>query len=309
MRNRKLYALGSFFPVPARRLVFGLFAAVLATSATPVLAATPALASVEAVQWPVWIERDGVRRPVDAGETLKAEDRLLTGEDGRLLLRLADGSGVKLGERAQLAVGGLDRGGGVLNAAFAVTRGAFRFTTGLFQQVLKKRAVTVNVATITAGIRGTDLWGKSDEQRDLVCLLEGRISVTHPMAVEPKVMDQANTFFAADRGRAPAGVVPVDPVQVKQWAVETEVVTGGGVGRSSGFWQVRLARVETQAAALAIVDQSKALGFPAGVRVFRDSGGLRYEVRILRLASEAEALRVAGRLSAALKLADVAVRR
>ena len=33
---------------------------------------------------------------------------------------------------------------------------------------------------MTAGIRGTDLWGSSDAERDLVCLVEGRITVTHP---------------------------------------------------------------------------------------------------------------------------------
>ena len=65
--------------------------------------AAPAAAqtlSVEGVVSPAWVERGGQRQPVFAGMRLDNKDRVATGAGSRLLLRLADGSAVKLGETA-----------------------------------------------------------------------------------------------------------------------------------------------------------------------------------------------------------------
>jgi hypothetical protein len=55
---------------------------------------------------------------------------------------------------------------------------------------------------VTAGIRGTDLWGKSNDARDLVCLLEGKISVGaegHPAVT----LDQPLDFYQNPRDGSP----------------------------------------------------------------------------------------------------------
>src|SRR5688572_1990672 len=156
------------------------------------LLAAPAAAqtlTVEGVVSPAWIERGGARLPVAVGMRLNDKDRVVTGAGARLLLRMAEGSAVKLGENATVAVDGLadKKGAGVkrvVTAALDVVRGAFRFTTGIFDRRPAGRSVNIRVATVTTGIRGTDLWGKSDEKRDLVCLIEGRISVSHPQTGE-----------------------------------------------------------------------------------------------------------------------------
>ena len=49
----------------------------------------------------------------------------------------------------------------------------------VFAATLLERDVRVKVNAVTAGIRGTDVWGKSESDRDIVCLLEGRIDVSH----------------------------------------------------------------------------------------------------------------------------------
>jgi hypothetical protein len=303
MRNVKLY------PEPAPRPAWPAWilavAAALVLCPRPVLAAEAPLVAVEAVQWPAWVERGGERRPLAAGEALQGQDRLATGTGGRALLRLADGSGVKLGENAQLELKGLSKGNdGILNAAVEVVRGAFRFTTGLFSGRLKQRSVNVTVATITAGIRGTDVWGKADDNRDLLCLLEGRITVSHPLAPAPVTMDQASSFYTADKGKAPGAIAFVDTAQITKWAAETEIAPGQGSARSGAPWQVLLARVDTQPAALAILDQATALGFPARIRPIRDGESTAYEIRIRHLASENEARALAANLGAALKLPD-----
>jgi hypothetical protein len=149
MRSRKLYPQAASTPNASGWLGAVLAALVLgqaplAAAAEPSAAA--AVVTVEAVQWPVWVERNGERRPLAAGQSLQNLDRLATGNGGRALLRWADGSGVKLGENAQLDLAGLARSkDGVMSASLAVARGAFRFTTGLFKGVLKRREVNVTV--------------------------------------------------------------------------------------------------------------------------------------------------------------------
>src|SRR5262245_1841031 len=133
------------------------------------LAAAPAAAqtlTVEGVVSPAWVERGSERVPLAAGMRLSDKDRVVTGPGSRLLLRLAEGSAVKLGENATLALDGLaQKQGGdsrkLVTAALDVVKGAFRFTTGIFDGPPAGRDVRIKIRTVNAGIRGTDLWGKS----------------------------------------------------------------------------------------------------------------------------------------------------
>ena len=177
--------------------------------------AAGASVQVDVVQSPAWVERGEQRLPLVAGQLLKDRDRVVTGSEARVLLRLSEGSAVKLGENASLRMDALgEREGGVFTAAFDVARGAFRFTTGIFNRVQSRRAVNVRIATVTAGIRGTDLWGSSDAERDLICLIEGRITVTHP-EVEPVLMDEPLSFYVAPKGQA---AKPGSAVDAARWA-------------------------------------------------------------------------------------------
>ena len=73
----------------------GLF--VLLFLAADLLQAAPD-AVVEGMQLPAWVTRDGKRQPLALGTELKSNDEVSTGGNSRLLLRLGDGSVVKLGE-------------------------------------------------------------------------------------------------------------------------------------------------------------------------------------------------------------------
>ena len=184
------------------------------------LIAAPAAAatlSVEGTVSPAWVERAGSAERVPArasGMTLQNRDRVVTG-DG--IPRAAQARGRQRGQarRERDAQPGRSRREAERPGAQARHRiarrgaGAFRFTTGIFSKLAAERDVRIRVATVTAGIRGTDLWGKSDEQRDLVCLLEGRISVTHAQTGEI-TMAEPLAFFVAPRGAAPLPVAKVD---------------------------------------------------------------------------------------------------
>src|ERR1700750_908895 len=143
--------------------VKGFVAAALALAS---LAAHGEAISVEAVQYPPWLDREGRSVPLTPGTALQAADTLRTGSNARVQLKLAEGSTVKLGENARFTVERVENRG-VFRSALNVLFGAFRFTTRALG-ANRKRELDIRVRTITAGIRGTDLWGKSTDARDLV---------------------------------------------------------------------------------------------------------------------------------------------
>ena len=128
----------------------GLF--VLFFFATTLLQAAPA-AVVEGVQLPAWSTRDGKRQPLGAGTELKSNDEIATGVNSRLLLRLGDGSMVKLGENGHLKLSELVQHPqqNFLNATLKVVAGAFRFTTAAVQRTRAKRDITVKIVVPTSG--------------------------------------------------------------------------------------------------------------------------------------------------------------
>ena len=101
---------------------------------------TPALArtlTVEGVVSPAWVERAGKREPLTVGLQLTDQDKIITGERARVMLRMSEGSAVKLGENATLALDNLAQKtqagkAPAVSASLDVVKGAFRFTTGVF---------------------------------------------------------------------------------------------------------------------------------------------------------------------------------
>jgi hypothetical protein len=257
------------------------FAGVLLCALLHPAAALAQAVAVEAVQSPAWLERGGYAVPLAAGTTLQPLDRLRTGAAARVQLRLAEGSAVKLGENAQFVVERVESRG-VFKATLQVLTGAFRFTT---RKILgRERDVSIKVGLVTAGIRGTDLWGKSSEARDLVCLLEGRIAVAsegHPEVA----LEQPLDFYQRPRAGAPT-VSKVDAKQVEEWARETELAPDGPTARPGGKWRVAAAKYETRDRALATNRDLRSRGYPA--EVAGPHNGI-YSVNVSGLAGEAEA--------------------
>ena len=279
------------------RALFGgvLLASGLSAQAAPQVSATYAV--VDSVQMPAWVERKGLREPLAPGQSLRNHDRVITGADARVVIKLAEGSAVKLGENAQLDLNALGyRQNHVFTAALDVAQGAFRFTTGVFSKLRQKRAVNVRIATITAGIRGTDLWGSSDSERDLVCLLEGRITVLHPLD-EAREMSDPLSFYIAPKGFSPQPIDKVAAAQVQLWAAQTEVGAGSGYARRGGQWKLELATVDGEDAALAIYDRARAAGYAVRIKPRAAAGGdYLYSIRVTQLPTRAEAVALAGRL-------------
>jgi hypothetical protein len=294
----------------SRRFLFAACLVALGLPAQAAPVAEQAYAIVDSVQMPAWVERNGVRQPLEPGKVLHNRDRVLTGSDARLLIQLAEGSAVKLGENAQLELNALGRREGrVFTAVLDVTKGAFRFTTGVFSKLQQQRAVNVRIATITAGIRGTDLWGSANAERDLVCLLEGRITVFHPQD-QGRELSEALSFYVAPKGAAPLAIAKVDAVQVGQWAAQTEMQLGSGYARRGGLWKVELATVASEIDTLALYDRARAAGYAVRIKpLTAEGGGYRYSVRVTQLPSKAEAEILSSKLAGTLELASTMVTR
>lgn len=263
-------------------------------------AAAAPQASVESVQYPAWLERGGAAVPLAPGIALQPNDRLRTGASARARVRLADGSTVKLGEKAVFA---FERGrsDGLLRNTLRVLAGAFRYTS--FGGT-RGTSPAIRVRNVTIGIRGTDLWGKSTDERDLVCLIDGAIGVSSPGNPEVR-LDKPLDFYQLPRGGEPA-VDKVSEAQLAEWALETEMQADGAVGKAGGAWRVVAARTAQRNDALALGRRLRAAGFPA--RLVEEGPG-SFATVVAGLESEAAAKALAANLRASGGVAEPVVER
>jgi hypothetical protein len=277
-------------------------ALLLSTPAVLAAAAAPA-ATVEAVQSPAWRDRGSVTVPLAPGMELKSGDVLRTGPGARAYLMLAEGSRVKLGEAARFTFHSRSlKPERNFRGALDVLTGAFRFTTDKLKKRLP-RDVAIRVGTATIGIRGTDLWGRSNADGDLVALIEGRIEITR--AGQATELAKSMTYYDAPTGKA-AEVKALDPETFVKLARQTEILPGDGAATSRGKWRVSAGSSASEEMALELYDQVREAGFAARIRPSEmAAGGWRYEVRLGGFASEAEAEVAAARLKEATGLKPV----
>jgi hypothetical protein len=255
-------------------------------------------AVVEGVQMPAWLERSeggapARRIPLAAGMALKGGDQLYTGAGSRLVVKLSEGSLLKLGENASLRIAELQPSEDLFKAVMSVLEGAFRFTTDKVIQK-RRRDINIHVSQLTAGIRGTDLWGRSREDNQIVCLIEGAIEVGAP-GEQLVALDKPLQFYQREKGQTrPVGFV--EPKQLAEWAKETEIEAGKGASRRGGKWQVVLGSADNSGSALTLYDQLRAAGYAAEILPTKEGEQLVYLVRIRNLPSRAEARALAAQL-------------
>ena len=271
----------------------GLF--VLLFLAADLLQAAPD-AVVEGLQLPAWITRDGKRQPIAIGTQLKSNDEVATGGNSRLLLRLGDGSMVKLGENGKLKLSDLVQRPreGFIAATLRVLEGAFRFTTEAAVKNRGKRDITVQFPTVTAGIRGTDIWGKNLGDREVLVLIEGKITVTRSGDQPVQMKDPLTYLQAPNKGSATVEAVQAD--QLKAWAAETEIADGSGALRKGGRWKLYLGSFQHQLQALSLYDGLRREGYPVRIQPQQGEGGQIYRVRLAGFSTEQEANALGARL-------------
>jgi len=277
--------------------------------ASHAIAATPD-AEVEALQMAAWLTRSGKRMPLEIGTALKNGDTITTGPGSRVVLRMADASTVKLGESARFELHdmaqGRERNQDTFKAKLNVRQGAFRFTTAPEDRLHALREIDVQFISMTASIVGTDIWGKSGIDREVVALVDGEVRVKRK-GEAPVVMNQPKSVYIAEPDGPARPVSSITLAQLNGFAQETEMQTGsGGIGKA-GAWKVYAARTPDQQEATAVYEKLRDAGFAANVQQVFSGGKQFYQVRIANLLSEADGVAVAAKLRIELRLQNVSV--
>lgn len=258
-----------------------------------------AVGTVEAVQLPAWLDRAGLTVPVSPGILLQSGDTLRTGAGARMLLKLDEGSLVKLGENANFVIEKAQPRGGVFDAALNVVTGAFRFTTQAFAKSAR-RDVRIRVSqNATIGIRGTDLWGRGREDKDIVCLIEGKIEITGNDS-KSLTLDQPLQFFQSSRTAPPEPLSFLPPAQLEVFAAETEIEYGKGA-TAKGIWTVVIGGFISRNEAREATRGLRANGYPA-------ENTPENTVTIAKMESELSARQLATRLKAGSGFKEVNIR-
>jgi hypothetical protein len=231
---------------------------------------------------------------------LKSGDVVRTGAGARAYLMLAEGSRVKLGEGASFSFHTRSlRPEKSFRGALDVLAGAFRFTTGKFAKA-RSREVSIRVGTATIGIRGTDVWGKTDKDGDLVALLEGRIDITR--AGQVTEMGAGHELLRRTVGQGRRGQATGYGNVRQAGAADRHPCRRRRVGRK-GKWRVLAGSAGDEAAALEIYDQARDAGFAARIKPREaEAEAWSYDVVLTGFASAAEAEVAAARLKAATEL-------
>ena len=246
---------------------------------------------VDAVQLPAWLDRGGLTVPVSAGLPLQAGDTLRTGTGARLMLKLEEGSLVKLGENARFTIEKAQPAkNGAYEATLNVVTGAFRFTTDALAKSTP-RDVTIAVGgNATIGLRGTDLWGRSNsEGKDIVCLIEGKIEVTGNDR-KALTLDKPLQMFQSARARPPEALSFLPAEQLSVFAAETEIESGKG-SSTIGGWKVVIDGFASRDALRDAARNLRVNGYPAEVTP-------ENTLVIAKMDSELSARQLAARLKA-----------
>lgn len=243
---------------------------------------------VEKIQMPAWLLQNQTKIALTPGIVLTKGDQIITGNSARVYLKLEEGSRIKIGANAQFKVSSLapeqlaepqlTDTTDTFTAVFNVIKGAFRFTTNeLFKS--RRRNININIGTVTAGIRGTDLWGRSNNENDLVCLIEGNIAVTKQGSPQT-TLNEPRAYVTAHPSATLSPIQFVSNSKLDQWAKSTEIADNVGYISSIGKYTVQLLSVKQQSTANNIANKMKKSGYASKVIAITIDGVNWYRVSI-----------------------------
>ena len=252
---------------------------------------------VDVVQSPAWLVRESKVSALRPGTEIIAGDTIRTGFGARVLLKLGEGSDVKLGASSRWSLesqteSSADR---IFSAVMSIAKGAFRFTTTALSKE-KKRNIKARLNTATIGIRGTDVWGRTDAEKTFVVLIEGNIEIERNDRVtemsEPLSLYNAPNAEPAD----PLSTVSTEDLQI--YAQETEPQAGQGVSLRAGGWRINLASYRNPDNARYLESALDEQGYPSSSETATIGGNHYTRVYIAGLASRADAQALGKKISA-----------
>lgn len=153
-------------------------------------------------------------QPIDAavGASVKAGDKITTGEGTKIRIGMTDGSVLAIGPRSSVTVARYDATGEKRSGVLRVAIGAF------WMQVAKwatpeNSFVEIETPNAVAGIRGTTIWG--DTQRGVICSLEGTVGVRSVSGKDlPATLTGGNCVSELDAAKLTPLVPKAEAVQL-----------------------------------------------------------------------------------------------
>ncbi|MEE9598313.1 MAG: SPOR domain-containing protein [Acidiferrobacterales bacterium] len=257
------------------------------------------IAIVEELQMPVWLERGQQRMPLQAGMPLKELDTLETGEAGRLVALFADGSLLEVGERTRISIERLsatmEAASITFQAFLDVAKGSFHYTAhDTVRTTYRDVGVRIN-STIINVRQPADICGQSSVETELVCLIDGTITIEHP-AVASFVMDKPRTVFIAPKSGTPTAVTTADPELFRAWTDATKLIAEHGITVPDGGWIVQLAATNDERAANILARRLWQAGYAASIKRVGSGNRTFYRLRVDQFDSELEARGFASRI-------------
>ncbi len=220
----------------------GFLIAIVAMLGTMAVSADSAV-QVNALNYPAWLVRNYQTLPLRPGTRLKNDDLIRTGEGGRVQLQLADGSVIRLGESSRFvikqAVVSPATGSVSIPLSFQALRGVFRISSAFLDDTDAGYPMELSIGAINARLRNADFWGRTDLTQDVVCLVEGELSIEASPTGRVD-MSRALSCFVKPRDQAPLPVDLVDMQQHQLWMAETDLRVDAGIARQDGQWQLVL---------------------------------------------------------------------
>lgn len=178
------------------------------------------VAVVEAIQEAAAFQREGRQQPLKKGIELFSADIITTGSDARVVIRFSDGSLARIGAHARVIIDRLippsTKNEGGLTGVFEVLKGIFRFSTA------SSVDVKIHVGnTISAGVRGTDVYTHAKVDKDIVCLIEGKVKVQAGEVTD--WLTQPKAGFVVPKGKAPLPISLIPEETFQKWLVNSEL--------------------------------------------------------------------------------------
>jgi hypothetical protein len=197
--------------MPNRRAFLAVSAAAAWTPLLPRFArAEPPAGSVVGVRGACTAEHQGRAAALKLGDAVAVSDTITVPADGKLKLRMADGSVISLAPGTKLALTAYqtDAQGQRQNAQLSLAEGLLR---AVVAPVEKPAAFEVTTAVGTAAVRSTDWFVEAKAGSAQVGVLSGSVSLTS------RATRRAVTIPARWGARLEAGR---DPVPARVWASE-----------------------------------------------------------------------------------------
>jgi hypothetical protein len=238
------------------------------------------LIRVQSLNYPAWIYRDFRIIPLFPGDVLQPKDVVSTGQEGRLLIELAEGSSIKLGggARLKIASASVDKSEQtqLLNAVFDIQKGAVRFTRSSDAQRFEHN-VSIKIGAITAKIRGSGLWGRSNSEEDLVCLFDGSIEL-QAQSEKPLNLVDALSCYIKPAGSTALPVEKASSAQLQNRASETELLEDQGIASLDGRWQLVLLSLRKKSSVDSMVANLRNAGYAVTIETAEVQGAQRYRI-------------------------------